>query len=638
MNKTELNILMLEDDLMDAELSKEQLLLLNEYNCIVNIVSNKKSYIKALENSFPDLILCDYNLPNYTGLEALNYLKEKNPLIPFIFVTGAMNEETAADAIKAGAWDYVVKDRLFRLPLAVRSVLKLKEEKRIAALAEEKVNRLLTAIEQTSVQIVVTDKNSKIEYVNKRFTEVTGYTAEEAIGKKISFLSAGMDSLENNRKAHDSLLKGNIFRGEVQTKKKDGTSYWELVSITPIKNSENEITNFVAVKEDITLRKKMEHELIEARNKAERSDKLKDAFLQNLSHEIRTPLNAIVGFSGLLEETENLSNEKLNYYTSIINNSSKQLLSVVSDVLTISSIQTGQITIHSDVVDINNLFDELYDTYYPMVEEKNIYFKCSKQMETDRINIRTDESKLTEILNNLLSNAIKFTNKGSIELGYRIVSNNIEFYVKDTGIGISKDDQISIFERFRQAEESIHTNYGGTGLGLSISKSFAEMLNGTISVDSEPNIGSTFCLSIPYDSIEEEKIKQKPLIGLPPSLKILIAEDEIYNYLLLETILTRNGNTLYHASNGKEAVEIFRENLTIDVILMDIKMPIMDGITAFKEIRKVNTKVPVIAQTAYALDNDRTRLLELGFFDYIVKPVKADELIEKISNAIIKAT
>jgi PAS domain S-box-containing protein len=633
MTKTQLHILMVEDDPLDAELNKEQLLQLDEFECIYDWVNNREDYLKALDTTNPDLILCDYNLPQYNGAQALKDLRERDSLIPFIFVTGTMNEETAADAIKSGAWDYVVKDRLFRLPLAVRGVLNLKEEKQIASRAEEKVNRLVMAIDQSSAQIVVVSANGTIEYVNQRFTGITGYLANETIGKNVFNLPHCDSNLGFSPEAIENLKQGKIFRGEVLSRKKDGNSFWELVLITPIVNEDGIITNYVSVKEDITSRKEMELELIKARDKAEQSDHLKDAFLQNMSHEIRTPLNAIVGFSNLLHETESLTNEILKNYTSIICNSSNQLLSIVTDVLTISSIQTGHENAVLAPFNINKMYSQLYDILSPVAQNKGINF-IWKNESSESFEIITDEVKLTQIITNLLNNALKFTKQGEVSFGYNIKKDLIEFFVKDTGIGIPKEKQEMIFERFFQVESNQQTSNRGTGLGLSISQSFARMLEGYITVESDSNLGSHFRVILPY-----KPVKSKPFSDTHPKLDlhsatILIVEDILDNYYLLEAILTKTNVNLLAASNGLEALNLCKKKPQIDLVLMDIRMPVMDGLTAFKKIREIRKDLPIIAQTAFALEQDKKNFLAAGFTDYISKPVNAKDLLNKISMAI----
>jgi PAS domain S-box-containing protein len=544
-----------------------------------------------------------------------------------------MNEETAADAIKSGAWDYVVKDRLFRLPLVVRGVLNLKEEKQITAKAEEKVNRLLMAIDQSSAQIIVTDYNGKIEYVNQRFTEVTGYSSEDIIDKNAFSISPNDINLGYSSQIIEDLKKGNIFRGEVLSEKKDGSSNWELVSITPIVNTEGRITNYVSVKEDISARKKMETELIKARDKAEQSDKLKDAFLQNMSHEIRTPLNAIVGFSNLLNETELLTTETIKNYTSIICNSSNQLLSIVTDVLTISSIQTGHENAILAPINLNQLLGHLYDILLPTVQSKNIDL-IWQNTELADLDIVTDEIKLTQILTNLLNNAIKFTQTGEVRFGYYLSENNIELFVKDTGVGIPKEFQDLIFERFYQVESSVRAGNRGTGLGLSISQSFARMLGGSIQVESEEGKGSLFRLIIPFKPANPQPTSPDRAKLNLNSLSILVVEDVPDNFLLLEAMLSKENVKLYSANNGLEALNICKINPDIDVILMDIRMPVMDGLTALTKIHEIRKQLPIIAQTAFAMEQDKKRLLDAGFADYISKPIDGKTLFEKIRKVV----
>lgn len=626
MKKPDLHILMLEDEILDIELNKSQLALLDEYNCVVTVVRDRMSYLQALKTSSPDVILSDYNLPQYNGLNALKDLKEMNLVIPFIFVTGTMSEETAAETIKTGAWDYVVKDRLFRLPLAVRSVLKLKEEKLAALMAENYVRRLLTAIDQTSAQIIVGNDKGDIEYVNKKFTEVTGLTPGNLLGANIYDPSNQIFPAEALKEISETLKRGEVYTGEMKNISKDGSDYWWMLSVSPIRDESGNLVSFVAVKEDITSRKNIEEQLIKALDKAERSDRLKDVFLQNLSHEIRTPLNAIVGFSNLLsqENTSGITKE----YTSIIKDSSHQLLTIVSDILTISSIQTGQETVNVKPVNLRSLFKRLQELFSHTAKEKGLKFHVAlDKKELDNL-ILTDETKLGQILTNLLSNAFKFTHSGSVSLDMRVQGESISFSVEDTGIGISPESLAIIFERFRQAEDTTHIAYGGTGLGLSISKSFSQMLGGVIAVKSEQGKGSVFSLSLPYrvaaDLVPHEE--KHSVIPENKKISILIAEDEINNYLLIKALLNKPNLHLLYAENGLEAIKACEAHPEIDMILMDIKMPVMDGISAFQKIREIRKELPVIAQTAYGLEKEKQQFLELGFTDYIAKPIKKEML------------
>ncbi|MBN1789666.1 MAG: response regulator [Bacteroidales bacterium] len=630
MTRIPLTILLLEDEAIDAGLIREQLLAMAEYDCEIIWTKDKPAFLAALESKIPDLILSDYNLANFSGLDALNCVSEKKMLVPFIFVTGAIDEETAAETIKAGAWDYVVKDRLLRLPLAIRGALQLREEKSNALKAALESRKLLKAMEHSPVHIIMMNVNHEIEYVNKRYTETTGYALED-LKEKDSWRFVLHNLPE---KYFSDLQRKNIhpynWHGEIKSKKKDGTDYWESVSISPLMNEENQVTHYIIVKEDITPRKRIIQELINARNKAERSDKLKDAFLQNLSHEIRTPLNAIVGFSSLLEESSGLPDE-LKEYTSIILSSSNQLLSIVNDILTISRIQTGQEIITTSEVYVNSILDDMYLIFKSQASQNKIEYAVVKGNLDRDFHILIDETKLVQILTNLLNNAFKYTHEGSVTCGYTFKKDRIEFFVKDTGIGISPENQKIIFDRFRQADTSFNRNYGGTGLGLSISKSFAEMLGGQLWVESKQGEGSTFFLSLPCRTEKgmEAHLPWEETPSPKKEITILDAEDEKHNFRLIQAYLNDACIKLIHAANGLEAVNISQTTSPIDLILMDIKMPEMDGISAMLEIRK-SLNVPIIAQTAYALEHEKQQLLKIGFSDYISKPLKREELVEKV--------
>lgn len=630
MKPASLYILLLEDQAFDAELIMEQLKTLDDYTCNITWAKDHDAFLTALDSHCPDIILSDYSLMGFNGLEALKIVNERNMLVPFIFVTGALDEETAVNTIKAGAWDYVVKDRLVRLPLAIKGALQLREERLNVLKAELESRKLLKAIEQSPIHIVVMNVNHEIEYVNKRFTEHTGYTLNDL--KDSNSWNLILETLPDKYFQSPTLPSDSPanWHGEVQSKKKNGASYWESVSISPLINEMGEITHYIIFKEDITPRKHMVQELIKARNKAERSDKLKEAFLQNLSHEIRTPLNAIVGFSSLLNETDDFP-ESLKEYTSVILGSSNQLLSIVNDILTISRIQTGQEIVSISEVFINSLLDDLYMIYKSQAQQKNINFTINKENNDQNLFIMTDETKLVQILTNLLNNAFKYTHEGSITFGYTLKKDKIGFFITDTGIGIAPENHKIIFDRFRQADTSFTRSYGGTGLGLSISKSFTDLLHGNIWVESDLGKGATFHLLLPcqYEYHEGVTSEIQTVVSFNREISILVAEDEKNNYQLIKTYLNDACITLIHAANGREAVDFCRNHKAVDLVLMDIKMPEMDGITAMLEIRKL-LDVPFIAQTAYALESERQQLLKVGFNDYISKPIRKEILIEKV--------
>jgi len=370
-----------------------------------------------------------------------------------------------------------------------------------------------------------------------------------------------------------------------------------------------------------------------AEHKATEGDKLKTAFLQNISHEIRTPMNGIIGFAQLLNR-ENLTEEQRQMYVNIIINSSNQLLSIVNDVLDISLIESGNIIAKSEVVNLNELIDEVYLSLLPTINS-NVSFEIKKDLSNNKSIVITDKSKLRQILNNLINNANKFTKSGRITIGYKLKNNEIEFYIEDTGIGIDPSLQDKIFDRFTQAEVEITRQYGGTGLGLAICKGNIKLLNGRVWVRSEINKGSIFYFTIPYKPIKENltrEVLNSSIKTLNSNKVILIAEDEEFNYLFIKELLKKSQIETIYARNGRQAVELCLQNDNINLILMDIKMPIMNGFEAAQEIRKLRPNIKIIAQTAFAMVEDRERALNAGFIDYISKPFNEGQLLTLIDK------
>lgn len=382
------------------------------------------------------------------------------------------------------------------------------------------------------------------------------------------------------------------------------------------------------------------YDLTKSKEKAEESDRLKTAFLQNISHEIRTPMSGILGFVGLLNKS-GLTGEEQKHYIEIISSSSKRMLSTLNDIMDISMLETGQVKYKISMVNINDKLKNLYNFFKPDIENKGIEFYFSKALPTKEMNVKTDREKLYAILTNLIKNSIKYTHKGSINFGYEKKGEFLEFYVKDTGIGIPKERQKAVFDRFVQADIADVKVYEGSGLGLSISKAYVEMLGGEIWVDSVEGKGSQFYFTIPYNIeiektplVQSEKDTQKNAIL--KKLKILITEDEDVADEYLTIILRKSSKEILHAKSGEDTIKLCRKNPDLDLILMDIKMPGMDGYEATREIRKFNTDVTIIAQTAYALAGDREKALVAGCDDYISKPIKQNALLEMIEKHLKK--
>ncbi|HNW51840.1 MAG TPA: PAS domain S-box protein [Prolixibacteraceae bacterium] len=360
----------------------------------------------------------------------------------------------------------------------------------------ETIQKLSKSIEQSPSSIVITNVNGNIEYVNPQFTIITGYSAEEVIGKNPRILKSGEMPDEKYKELWDTISTGGVWRGEFHNRKKDGELYWEWATMTSIKDDQGEIINYIAIKEDISLRKQMETDLVVAKEKAEENDRLKSAFLANMSHEIRTPLNCILGFTELMTDPDIESEERLEY-SKLIVNSGNNLLSIINDILDISKIESGQVHIKRSKFPIQRIIKEVVNEFEHRAAEQGILFKVDPDLFKKEMMIVSDDAKLKQVLINFVSNALKFTEKGFIEIGLKNEGNSLQLFVKDTGIGIPKESHENIFERFRQVETAHTRKFGGNGLGLAISKSLIELLGGTIGMESEVGKGSTFNFSIP---------------------------------------------------------------------------------------------------------------------------------------------
>ncbi len=383
--------------------------------------------------------------------------------------------------------------------------------------------------------------------------------------------------------------------------------------------------------------------LIKLRNaekKAIESDRLKTAFLQNISHEIRTPMNGIIGFSSLLGENGLTEDQKKEYVTYIMQ-SANRLLDLVNQILDISLIETGNITVNDRPVSLNSLLNEIFRQWHTMKKE-DVELKISCGLHDHSDNIITDEYKLKQILNNLVGNAVKFTENGHVHFGYELKNNEIEFFVEDTGIGIDQRFHDDIFLRFRKAEPSSSKFYEGSGLGLAICQSNLELMNGKISLESEPGHGSLFKFTLPYKPAKKAPPKESITLKAPEpaSLKgvnILVAEDEILNYKYIEDLLEDTGANLIPVSNGSQAVDFCRENPAVDLVLMDIRMPVMNGFEATRLIKELRPELPVIAQSAYIEKDRQLQVRDAGFDDLLFKPFLKEELMGIIAKWIIKS-
>ena len=424
------------------------------------------------------------------------------------------------------------------------------------------------------------------------------------------------------------------FTGELRGLRQDGTTFPIEVSSALFQDSKG-ITKSSMIIKDITERKKFEEEIIKAKLKAEESDRLKSAFLANMSHEIRTPMNGILGFAELLKEPK-LTGEEQQEYISIIQKSGERMLGIINDIISISKVEAGQMQVFISETNVNEILDYIYTFFKPEAEQKGLAFSYSNQLTKKEAVIETDKEKVFAVLTNLVKNAFKFTRKGeSVAFGYEVKGDFYEFFVKDTGIGIPKEQIGIIFERFRQVNDSFSRKFEGAGLGLSISKAYVEMLGGKIRVESQYKVGSVFYFTIPRcckekinNEISAETKKQNEV----DNLKILIAEDDELSLVLLTKTMNIYCREILKVRTGTMAVEVCRNNPDIDLIMMDIQMPELDGYQATQQIRQFNKEVIIIAQTAFALSGDSAKALEAGCNDYIAKPIRKSQLNELVNK------
>lgn len=542
--------------------------------------------------------------------------------------------------------------------------LKLKEYER----------RFTQILESGNIVSLILNNDGSINFCNDYLLRITGYDREEVLGKDWFdlFMPRYLKGKLFQLFSEGIQIKNVVSTNENQILTKNGEQLFISWHNIILQSDADEVMGTASIGVNITNSKmhekmleeknaeieaqneeyrKINQELQKAKEHAEESDRLKSAFLTNMSHEIRTPMNSILGFSDLLKESK-LTIEKQHQYIDVIENSGKRMLNIINDIITISEIETGIIEINNSEFNINEQIESIYALFKKEIAQKGIDFSYKNTLADSEAMIKTDGEKIYAVLLNLVKNAIKFTNHGAIEFGYKLMKDSelveLEFFVKDTGDGICEEKMELIFERFRQGSESLSRNYEGAGLGLSISKAFVEMLGGKIWVESEEeNLpdgkeGSTiFYFTVPYHMKPNTKTDMPHVtsetgkLHQAKNLKILIVEDDVVSESMLEIMIEEYCKAPLVAKNGLEAVQLCKDNPDIDFVLMDIKMPELNGYEATQQIRKFNKDLIIFAQTAFALPGDREKSIATGCNDYISKPYSQAELtglIDKYFN------
>ena len=506
---------------------------------------------------------------------------------------------------------------------------------------------------QSSVSTQILDREGWCERINPKLIEIFGVQPQDIEGKVYNIFKD--KAIQQN--GIIPILESVFYEGKqatwevffdiglsadsqdikVKEKKKEWFRNWAY----PIFDQNGEISNVIIQHNNITESKNAQKEMLIALEHAEESDRLKSAFLANMSHEIRTPMNGILGFAELLKDSD-LTGEEKDDYIQVIEKSGIRMLNTINDIVCISKVETGLMEISISKMNINEQIEHIYTFFTPETIQKGIKLHYKNTLPADKANILTDSEKLYTILTNLVKNAVKFTTSGDIEIGYEKKGNFIEFYVKDSGLGILQGQKAFIFEMFRQGSESLNRSYEGAGLGLSISKAFVKMLGGNIWVESDFGIGSAFYFTIPCQPEPDEivgnlssgVIENAVIQDYAKSLgfKILVGDDDETSVKLITMILGKLSDKIIPVKNGLEVVDTFRSNPDIELILMDIKMPVMDGYEATREIRKFNKDVVIIAQSAYALAGDREKAIDAGCNDYIAKPFGKESLLAVVKK------
>ena len=505
--------------------------------------------------------------------------------------------------------------------------------------AEEELRKLWNAVEASPTAVMIADVNGKIEYVNPRFTEQTGYRADEVLGQTPRILKSGAHPPEFYGEMWRTLEEGRPWRGEVCNRRKDGALYWESLSISPIRDSRNCVTHFVAVRENITEKKRLAEELLRAKEAADEASRAKSTFLANMSHEIRTPMNAILGYAQLLRRDPSLSAE-VKKKLEVVNRSGDHLLMLINQVLEVSKIEAGRSTLAPSVFDPHTLLDDMVSLFRERTEAKMLKIVTAKARGLPR-RVVADHGKLRQVLINLLGNAIKFTERGKICLKFAIHKGGdgllrLAVDVEDTGMGIAKEEMGILFRPFEQTSSGRKIQ-SGTGLGLAISREYAKLMGGELSATSVVGKGSTFRLVVPVREAGGEDRSSTALrrvVGLKPgqpSIRVLIADDQPDNRAWLKALLEQVGFHVCEAANGEEALAVWK-NWSPRLVLMDLRMPGVDGVEATRRIREgdLHGNTVVFILTAALFEKDPQAILDVGAVEILTKPLDEDLLFDRI--------
>ncbi len=600
------------------------------------VAENGAEGLENIYNSSPDLIFCDINIPIINGYEVFNLLRKnkKTELIPFIFMTSKTQKWEIRKGMDLGADDYLTKP--FTLDDFLNTIkTRIEKKNKIEKINEEKYQQIL---EKTSVGIFILE-NNKFNHVNQKFTEITGYDNKEIIGKSFEsiirkeYIFADLKMFKNNIENEKNI--NDIY----YTYKYQKKVYIEVKENEKIfKDKESSFYTIL----DVTDKFKNE-ELTKNIELSNHSAQKKQEFLAKMSHEIRTPMTGIIGIVDLLLETD--LNKQQKEYTQIIKSSSECLLNILNDVLLLSKIESGKFELFPTLFNPEILLNEIKSLYEPLAKPKKIKIDIFIDEDIPGV-IYADINKIKEVLANYISNAIKYTDTGSITLKFskaEKVKNNFKYKISviDTGIGIDSESQYKLFRGFSQLDNNISRNISGTGLGLTICKEISKVMGGEVGLISVIGEGSDFWFTFVAEKIDNIELPIAKNIAIKNTalhigLKVLVVEDLFVNQKVISMILKNAGCEVDIAKNGFEALKLFKEN-KYEIILMDIQMPEMDGVETLNALRNNFQNVPpIIGLSAHAMEGDSLKYINLGFDDYLTKPIFANILYKKLAEWVSK--
>ncbi|MFN6484694.1 MULTISPECIES: response regulator [unclassified Nostoc] len=652
-----LRFLLLEDSVLDAELA-QAMLTEGRIDCELIRVETGADFVAALETEAFDLILADYALPSFDGISALEIARNRTPEVPFIFVSAALGEELAIEALKNGATDYVLKQRLGRLVPSVQRALREAKERRERKQAEESLHKSEARYRQivdTSYEgIWMINQEARTEFVNQRISQMLGYSAEEMLGRCLFDFIDRADDLTTEEKLEWLKPEGSNLQ-ERRFCCKDGSYIWTLISARAIFDEQNQFLGAIAMLTDITDRKRTESErdrLLQleqkARAEAEAANRIKDEFLAVLSHELRSPLNPILGWAKLLQSRK-FDQASLDKALKTIERNAKLQAQLIEDLLDVSRILQGKLSLNMIPVDLVSTIEAAMETVHLAAEAKTIAIETMLDPTVGKI--VGDSARLQQVFWNLLSNAVKFTETGGkVNVRLERIGAQAQITVSDTGKGINPDFLPYIFDYFRQGDSTTTRKFGGLGLGLAIARHLIEMHGGTIGAESPgEEQGAIFRVRLPLikggatikdDTNTDSASAIFPFAALR-GLQVLVVDDNDDSREFFSFVLEQFGAIVTAVASGSEALQALIQSKP-DILLSDIGMPEMNGYMLIQQVRTLEAKIgrkqiPAIALTAYAGEINQQYALKAGFQQHIVKPVAPEELLMAISN-LVKST